>query len=99
MKQGLKLRSGIIKFHEKHYSSNHMKLVVLGSESMDEMELWPWSADDMCKQIFAKSVVDTRSMDIYFPFLDDEHPYESQPSRYISHLIGHEGPGSIFAYT
>ncbi|GES66360.1 a-pheromone processing metallopeptidase Ste23 [Aspergillus terreus] len=120
MKRGLEVRSEFIKFYEKHYSSNRMKLVVLGRESLDEMEQWvtelfsgvknkdlpqnrwddvqPWLADDMCKQIFAKPVMDTRSMDIYFPFLDEEHLYESQPSRYISHLIGHEGPGSILAY-
>jgi insulysin len=26
-----------------------------------------------------------------------EEFYESHPSRYLSHLIGHEGPGSILA--
>ncbi|KAF7593445.1 Insulinase (Peptidase M16) [Aspergillus hancockii] len=119
-KRGLNVRDEFIKFYEKHYSSNRMKLVVLGRESLDEMEQWvgdlfagvknkdlpqnrwddvqPWSADDMCKQIFAKPVMDTRSLDIYFPFLDEETMYESQPSRYISHLLGHEGPGSILAY-
>ncbi|KAE8167024.1 Metalloenzyme, LuxS/M16 peptidase-like protein [Aspergillus tamarii] len=119
-KRGLNVRDEFIKFYEKHYSSNRMKLVVLGRETLDEMEKWvgdlfagvknkdlpqnrwddaqPWLADDMCKQVFAKPVMDTRSLDIYFPFLDEEHMYESQPSRYISHLIGHEGPGSILAY-
>ncbi|KAE8149605.1 a-pheromone processing metallopeptidase Ste23 [Aspergillus avenaceus] len=119
-KRGLNVRDEFIKFYEKHYSSNRMKLVVLGRESLDEMEEWvgdlfagvknkelpqnrwddvqPWSADDMSKQIFAKPVMDTRSIDMYFPFLDEEDLYECQPSRYISHLIGHEGPGSILAY-
>ncbi|PLB35174.1 a-pheromone processing metallopeptidase Ste23 [Aspergillus candidus] len=119
-KRGLDVRSEFIKFYEKHYSSNRMKVVVLGRESLDEMEQWvsdlfsrvqnkslpqnrwddvqPWTQDDMCKQIFAKPVMDSRSVDIYFPFLDEEFLYESQPSRYISHLIGHEGPGSILAY-
>jgi insulysin len=119
-KRGLNVRDEFIKFYETHYSSNRMKLVVLGRESLDEMEQWvgdlfagvknkdlpqnrwdgvqPWSADDMCKQVFAKPVMDTRSLDIYFPFLDEESLYESQPSRYISHLLGHEGPGSILAY-
>ncbi|KAA8642913.1 hypothetical protein EYZ11_009044 [Aspergillus tanneri] len=119
-KRGVDVRSEFIKFYEKHYSANRMKLVVLGRESLDELEQWvgelfagvknkdlpqnrwddvqPWLPDHLCKQIFAKPVMDTRSIDIYFPFLDEEFLYESQPSRYISHLIGHEGPGSILAF-
>ncbi|KAF9882582.1 Insulinase (Peptidase M16) [Aspergillus nanangensis] len=120
LKRGLNVRSELIKFYEKYYSSNRMKLVVLGRESLDEMEQWitelfsevknkdlpqnrwddvqPWLVNDMCKQIFMKPVMDDRFINIRFPFLDEEHLYESQPSRYISHLIGHEGPGSILAY-
>jgi insulysin len=30
--------------------------------------------------------------------LDEEDLYETQPSRFIGHLIGHEGVGSILAY-
>ncbi|KAL2004579.1 hypothetical protein VTN00DRAFT_3315 [Thermoascus crustaceus] len=119
-KRGVDVRSEFIKFHEKHYSANRMKLVVLGREPLDELERWvgelfadvknkelpqnrwdhvqPLTEADLCTQIFAKPVMDMRSLDIYFPFLDEEHLYESQPSRYISHLIGHEGPGSILAY-
>lgn len=42
--------------------------------------------------------MDTRQIDIIFPFLDEEPLFETQPSRYASHLIGHEGPGSLLAY-
>ena len=49
-------------------------------------------------QCFAKPVMDSRELNILFPFIDEEDLYETQPSRYISHLIGHEGPGSIMAY-
>ncbi|EAW14914.1 a-pheromone processing metallopeptidase Ste23 [Aspergillus clavatus NRRL 1] len=119
-KRGLEVRSEFIKFYEKHYSANRMRLCVLGRESLDELEKWveelfsevenkdlpqnrwddvqPWRPEDLGVQIFAKPVMDNRSLDIYFPFLDEEYLYESQPSRYISHLIGHEGPGSILAY-
>lgn len=98
-----------------------MKLVVLGKESLDELETWvgelfagvhnkdlppkrwdglqPLTKDELMTQIFAKPVMDQRTLDICFPYQDEEDLYESQPSRYISHLIGHEGPGSILAYT
>ncbi|KAJ5566743.1 Peptidase M16 core [Penicillium hispanicum] len=61
-------------------------------------DVQPFSEEDMCTQVFAKPVMDSRSMDMYFPFLDEENLNDTQPSRYISHLIGHEGPGSVLSY-
>ncbi|KAI1148070.1 peptidase M16 inactive domain-containing protein [Nemania diffusa] len=58
----------------------------------------PFNKDNLAAQCFAKPVMDSRELNLFFPFLDEENLYESQPSRYISHLIGHEGPGSIMAY-
>ncbi|KAF9761882.1 hypothetical protein IL306_003645 [Fusarium sp. DS 682] len=43
--------------------------------------------------------MDSRELHLYFPFIDEEFMFATQPSRYISHLIGHEGcPGSIMSY-
>ncbi|KAL9126635.1 MAG: hypothetical protein Q9175_007885, partial [Cornicularia normoerica] len=120
-KRGVDVRKEFIKFHDQHYSANRMKLVVLGKESLDELETWvgelfagvhnkdlppkrwdglqPLTKDELMTQIFAKPVMDQRTLDICFPYQDEDDLYESQPSRYISHLIGHEGPGSILAYT
>lgn len=97
-----------------------MKLVVLGRESLDELERWvgdlfagvpnknlpqnrwdgvqPYSQKEVLIQVFAKPVMDSRSLDIHFPYQDEEEMYDTQPNRYISHLIGHEGPGSLLAY-
>ena len=61
-------------------------------------EAQPYSEDQYLTQVFAKPVMDSRSLDIQFPYEDEDDLYETQPSRYISHLIGHEGPGSILAY-
>ena len=58
----------------------------------------PYSEKELLTQVFAKPVMDSRLLDIYFPYQDEEEMYETQPSRYLSHLIGHEGPGSILAY-
>jgi insulysin len=118
--KGIDVRQEFMKFHDKHYSANRMKLVVLGSESLDTLEEWvanffagvknkdlpqnrwdteqPFTKNELMSQYFAKPVMESRLLDLYFPFMDEEHLYESQPSRYISHLIGHEGPGSIMSY-
>ncbi|EQL28384.1 insulysin [Blastomyces dermatitidis ATCC 26199] len=117
--RGVNVRDEFIRFYETNYSANRMKLVVLGRESLDELEGWvtelfadvknkelsqnrwddvqPYTPADLQKICFAKPVMDTRSLEIFFPYQDEENLYESKPSRYISHLIGHEGPGSILA--
>lgn len=119
-KRGVDVRKEFIKFYEKHYSANRMRLVALGQDSLDQMEQWvsdlfsdvknkdlppsrwdhvqPYLAEDMNVQVFAKPVMDSRSIDLNFPFMDEENLFASQPSRYLSHLIGHEGPGSILSY-
>ena len=58
----------------------------------------PYSSNNLLKQIFAKPVMDSRTLDIMFTYQDEDHLFKSHPSRYVSHLIGHEGPGSILAY-
>lgn len=119
-KRGVDIRKEFMDFHDKHYSANRMKLVVLGKESLDELETWvaelfadvknkdlppnrwpgvqPYSEKEVLTQVFAKPVMDSRLLDIYFLYQDEEAMYKTQPSRYISHLVGHEGPGSILAY-
>jgi insulysin len=119
-KRGVKIRDEFIKFYERHYSANRMKLVVLGRESLEELEDWVvdlfsgvknqdlplnrWdeqqamTENELTTEIFAKPVMETRSLEISFPWQDEEDMYETQPARFVSHLIGHEGPGSILAY-
>ncbi|OQV04887.1 Peptidase M16 inactive domain-containing protein [Cladophialophora immunda] len=119
-KKGVKIRDEFIRFYERHYSANRMKLVVLGRESLDELENWVvelfsevknkdlpenrWdgvevlSKDQLSVEIYAKPVMESRSLEISFPWQDEENMWETQPARFVSHLIGHEGPGSILAY-
>jgi insulysin len=118
--KGIDVRQAFMQFHEKYYSANRMKLVVLGRESLDTLQEWvadlfagvknknlpenrweteqPLGKEELLTQYFAKPVMETRTVELYFPFMDEETLYETQPSRYISHLIGHEGPGSVMAY-
>lgn len=118
--RGLDVRREFIRFHEEQYSANRMKLVVLGRESLDDLEAWvaelfagirnknlpkirwdteqPLTKNELLTQCFAKPVMDSHTLQLTFPFLDEEYLFDSQPGRYLSHLIGHEGPGSILAY-
>jgi len=119
-KRGVNIREAFMAFHDKHYSADRMKLVVLGKESLDQLEGWaselfsdvknknlppnrwddaqPMSKEQYLTQIFAKPIMDSRELNISFSYRDETELFASQPSHYISNLIGHEGPGSILAY-
>ncbi|XP_030604512.1 insulin-degrading enzyme [Archocentrus centrarchus] len=42
-------------------------------------------------------VKDIRKLYVTFPIPDLKKYYKSKPGRYLGHLIGHEGPGSLFS--
>ncbi|CAB4464914.1 unnamed protein product [Rhizophagus irregularis] len=117
-KQGLNIRDELLKFHDKYYSANIMKLVVLGKEPLDQLSQWviekfstvknksipvptfeghPLTKNELMRQVLVKPVRDIRSLEITFPFPDQSLLYRVQPGRYLSHLIGHEGVGSILS--
>ncbi|VBB75920.1 Putative zinc protease [Podospora comata] len=58
----------------------------------------PFTKDHLGVQIFAKPAMGTRELTLILPFMEQENFYETQPGGYISHLFGHEGPGSIMSY-
>ncbi|KAF2191778.1 LuxS/MPP-like metallohydrolase [Zopfia rhizophila CBS 207.26] len=57
-----------------------------------------YTEKELLTQTFARPVFESRSLELSFLYRDEEDFYESHPARYLSHLIGHEGPGSILAY-
>ncbi|ODV93679.1 hypothetical protein PACTADRAFT_51446 [Pachysolen tannophilus NRRL Y-2460] len=119
LKEGVDVRDELINFYNKHYSSNLMRLVVLGREDLDTLTKWvvekfseipnkdksksifnnpPFTKKELQKLIKAKPVMDTKSMELTFITPDQSSNWESQPQRYFSHLIGHEGKGSLLYY-
>ncbi|ORX91263.1 insulin-degrading enzyme, partial [Basidiobolus meristosporus CBS 931.73] len=118
IEQGLDVRDELLKFHDRYYSSNIMKLVVLGRESLDKLTDWvvtkfspienknieapvfpgnPLTPRELQKQVKIRPVKDLRTLELAFPFPDQYPLYKVQPGRYLSHLIGHEGTGSILS--
>lgn len=57
----------------------------------------PFDPDHLKLQGFVVPVKDIRSLNISFPVPDLHHLYKSNPGHYLSHLIGHEGPGSLLS--
>lgn len=58
----------------------------------------PLTSDELGRTVFVKSVKDARILELTFPFPDESELYASKPGSFISHLIGHEGAGSVLSY-
>ncbi|KAF3049713.1 Insulinase (Peptidase M16) [Didymella keratinophila] len=56
-----------------------------------------YTEKELLTQTFARPVLESRSLELQFGYRDEDECYESWPSRYLSHLLSHEGPGSILA--
>ncbi|TPX70225.1 hypothetical protein SpCBS45565_g01950 [Spizellomyces sp. 'palustris'] len=116
--KGLDIRKILLDFHSKYYSSNIMKLVLLGKEPLDQLADWavekfsavqnkaidvpsfeghPLTAAELGKQVLIKPVKELRHLELTFPFPDTQPYYKVQPSKYLAHLIGHEGEGSLLS--
>jgi insulysin len=57
-----------------------------------------YTEKELLIQSFVRPVMDSRGLELSFLYRDEEDYHESHPSRYLSHLIGYEGPGSILSY-
>ncbi|XP_036067708.1 insulin-degrading enzyme isoform X2 [Oryzias melastigma] len=53
---------------------------------------------EQLKQVYkVVPVKDIRKLHVTFPIPDLQKYYRSKPGQYLAHLIGYEGPGSLFA--
>ncbi|KAF9353781.1 Insulinase (Peptidase M16) [Mortierella sp. AD094] len=57
----------------------------------------PLTSKELLTTVYVKPVRDTRSLEIKFLIPGTTPYYTVQPTSYISHLIGHEGSGSILS--
>uniref|UniRef100_A0A6U3RP04 Peptidase M16 N-terminal domain-containing protein n=1 Tax=Ditylum brightwellii TaxID=49249 RepID=A0A6U3RP04_9STRA len=55
----------------------------------------PYGKAELAKRLSVMPVSEVRTLEMHFPIREIETLYQSKPTRYISHLVGHEGFGSI----
>ncbi|RWS24697.1 Insulin-degrading enzyme-like protein [Leptotrombidium deliense] len=58
----------------------------------------PFREAQLKKIIKIVPVKDIRTLKLSFPIPDLKKYYKSQPGHYLSHLVGHEGKGSLLSY-
>ncbi|KAM3569268.1 hypothetical protein VYU27_008628 [Nannochloropsis oceanica] len=117
--RGVDVRDNLLHFHDKYYSSNICKLVILGREPLDTQQEWvlrlfgavrnlnilpptiteiPFTAPELGQWLEVVPVMDLRLLQLFWPLPPQRSHYACCPTRYISHLLGHEGEGSILSY-
>eukprot|EP00753_Platysulcus_tardus_P022606 PLAT9806.1.p1 GENE.PLAT9806.1~~PLAT9806.1.p1 ORF type:complete len:1049 (+),score=595.91 PLAT9806.1:117-3263(+) len=115
--EGVDVRAALLAFHQKHYSANLMRLVILGREPLDTLQEWatarfsairntaaerpswvggPYSTL-LGKRLRIKPVREMRRVVINCPLPAQKAVWREKPTRYLSHLLGHEGKGSILS--
>lgn len=57
----------------------------------------PYTDNSLMKIIHVVPIKEKRTMDFIFKYPDETNDYKSNPGSYISHLIGHEGKGSLLS--
>uniref|UniRef100_A0A158P677 Insulin-degrading enzyme n=1 Tax=Angiostrongylus cantonensis TaxID=6313 RepID=A0A158P677_ANGCA len=77
-------------------------LGTLGFDAIENKNITPkeWLDSPYGKEQLAKRIVpikDSRSLMVRFPIPDLQAEYKSNPAHYISHLLGHEGKGSLLS--
>lgn len=56
-----------------------------------------YGPNETSKLVVLVPIKDLKSIEMHFSFPPTEMLFKSKPTRYLSHLIGHEGKGSILA--
>jgi len=57
----------------------------------------PPFAPALPKRIDTVPISDVTTIELQWPMRETQSLYESKPTRFLSHLLGHEGPGSLLA--
>jgi insulysin len=116
--KGINVRDALIRFHSERYSANISKLVLLGRESLDDLEKLvrekfstivdydrtiptfpgsPFKESTLRKQVKVVPVKELRLVELVWPMRSLKGFHEEHPNSYISHLVGHEGKGSLLS--
>ncbi|XP_011268023.1 insulin-degrading enzyme isoform X2 [Camponotus floridanus] len=65
-----------------------------------KVPIWPehpFKDEHFRTKWYVVPIKDLRNLDITFPLPDLQQYYKSSPAHYISHLLGHEGEGSLLS--
>ena len=55
-----------------------------------------YKAEDLPAKVTVDALKDVRSLSLVFPIPSQEKNYRTKPAGYVTNLLGHEGPGSLF---
>ncbi|KAF9495865.1 hypothetical protein BDN71DRAFT_1447054 [Pleurotus eryngii] len=69
-----------------------------GREALPMITEHPFGPNEMGTQVSVQTIMSFHAVEISFP-LEYQPPFwRHKPANFLSHFVGHEGPGSLFSY-
>ncbi|KAF8798143.1 hypothetical protein BYT27DRAFT_7124234 [Phlegmacium glaucopus] len=69
-----------------------------GRDALPMINEHPFGADEKCTLVSVQTVMAFHALEISFPLEYQPPLWKYKPIDFISHLVGHEGPGSLHSY-
>ncbi len=82
----------------KYVTKYFSPIVNRGEEPCPSINDHPFGENDLGKVVFVNTVIDTRSVELSFPIPYMIEHWRVKPAEFISHFVGHQGPGSLYGY-
>lgn len=82
----------------KVLATEYFEQVPLREQAIDEPQpVLPFAEDQLPLEIISQPLSELRQMSMVFRVPSTQAYYREKPLIFISHLLGHEGPGSVFS--
>ncbi|KAG6854734.1 hypothetical protein C0991_002448 [Blastosporella zonata] len=111
---GRETRRRLVEWWSQEYCASRMRLCVIGKESLDELsevvstlfspipnrgrDALPMIPDHPFGPNEKGTIMSFHALEISFPLAWQPPFWKHKPANFLSHFLGHEGPGSLHSY-
>ncbi|KAH9928156.1 Metalloenzyme, LuxS/M16 peptidase-like protein [Fomitopsis serialis] len=87
---GRETRRRLVEWWSKEYCAGRMRLCVIGKESLDELS--------SMSLVSVQTIMTFHAVEVSFPLPWLASQWRHEPGNFLSHFLGHEGPGSLHSH-
>ncbi|KAL1720055.1 Metalloenzyme, LuxS/M16 peptidase-like protein [Schizophyllum commune] len=79
-------------------STNFSPIPNRGRDPLPTIPDHPFGSDEKGTLVSVKTIMSFHALEISFPLEDQADLWRYKPANFLSHFLGHEGPGSLYSY-